>query len=87
MMRLMYFKVGEWDNFVKLNINGKGGCCKFINGFWMKWLSVYGCWKLFKSYKKVFMEDGEFGGDDMVEGDINVDIIVGFCKWKLVKWS
>lgn len=85
--RPTHLKAGERDNFVKLNINGKGGRRKFINGSRTKRPSAYGRRKSFKSYKKASTEDGELGGDDMAEGDINVDTTVGPRKRKPAKRS
>ncbi|KAG0562918.1 hypothetical protein KC19_9G182700 [Ceratodon purpureus] len=76
---------GERDNFVKLNINGKGGRRKFINGSRTKRPSVYGRRKSFKKYKKTSEEDGDLGGQGMVDGDDNVDTTVGPSKRKATK--
>lgn len=78
-------RAGERDNFVKLNINGKGGRRKFINGSRTKRPSVYGRRKSFKKYKKASEGDGEFGGEDMAYGDNNVDTTVGPSKRKATK--
>ncbi|XP_024388003.1 ATP-dependent DNA helicase Q-like 5 [Physcomitrium patens] len=67
-------RTGERDNFVKLNINGRGGRRKFTNGIRAKRPSVYGRRKTFKRYKKTSQDDGEPVID---EGDNNVDTTVG----------
>jgi hypothetical protein len=56
-----------------------------MNGSRTKRPSVYGRRKSFKKYKKTSQEDGELGGEDMADGDNNVDSIVGPSKRKASK--
>jgi hypothetical protein len=56
-----------------------------MNGSRTKRLSVYGRRKSFKKYKKTSQEDGELGGEDMADGDNNVDSTVGPSKRKASK--
>ena len=83
--KLTQLRAGERDNFVRLNINGKGGRRKFINGSRTKRPSAYGRRKSFKKYKKMSEEDGELGGEGMADADDNVDIIAGPIKRKATK--
>jgi superfamily II DNA helicase RecQ len=46
---------------------------------------VYGRRKSFKKYKKTSQDDGELGGEDMVDGDNNENSTVGTSKRKASK--
>lgn len=65
---------GERDNFVKLNINGKGGRRKFVNGIKTKRASVYGRRRTFKKYKKS-QEGDEAVAAGFVDGEADIDSV------------
>lgn len=65
---------GERDNFVKLNINGKGGRRKFVNGIKTKRASVYGRRRTFKKYKKS-QEGDEAVAEGAVDGEADIDSV------------
>lgn len=65
---------GERDNFVKLNINGKGGRRKFVNGIKTKRASVYGRRRTFKKYKKS-QEGDEAVAEGIVDGEADIDSV------------
>lgn len=54
---------------MKLNINGKGGRRKFINGTRSKRPSVYGRRKTFKRYQRPQSEGAEMEGEGVADGN------------------